>query len=285
MSAAPRILVAEGNTRARYQALGINGAVTSSQRYAGALAAAFPGVEVDIAHPADEVPRLAGGAAAYAGFVLGGSGLHVYDPSPEVVRQIDLTRTMLEAGVPMLGSCWGLQVAAVAAGGTVARNPRGREVGIARKIALTPAGRAHPLFAGKASVFDNVCIHFDEVTHLPPGAVVLASNAHSAVQAAAFRWGGGVFWGVQYHPEFDLCHMARLYVGYADAMVEQGFFASIEAVEAHAALLETVQANPARRDLAWLIGADDDVLDEAIRCREIQNWMERLVVPTMARRA
>ncbi len=39
------------------------------------------------------------------------------------------------------------QIAVAAAGGVCARNPRGREMGIARKIALTPEGRAHPMCA------------------------------------------------------------------------------------------------------------------------------------------
>ena len=58
-------------------------------------------------------------------------------------------------------------MAVVAAGGTVRANPRGREMGIARKIALTPEGRGHPLYAGKGSVFDAFISHVDEITHLP----------------------------------------------------------------------------------------------------------------------
>ena len=69
--------------------------------------------------------------------------------------------------------------------GAVRRIPRGREMGIARKIALTPEGRAHPLYIGKASVFDAFISHEDEITHLPPGAVNLASNAFTRVQAVS----------------------------------------------------------------------------------------------------
>src|SRR6266403_1796200 len=58
------------------------------------------------------------------------------------------------AKVPSFGSCWAAQMAVVAAGGMVRANPRGREMGIARKIALTPEGRGHPLYAGKGAVFD-----------------------------------------------------------------------------------------------------------------------------------
>ena len=56
---------------------------------------------------------------------------------------------------------------------------------IRRDIQLTPEGHGHPLYAGKPNVFDGYISHVDEVTHLPPGAVLLASNAYTRVQAAA----------------------------------------------------------------------------------------------------
>ena len=50
---------------------------------------------------------------------------------------------------PAFGSCWGLQIAAVAAEGDVQRNPLGREVGIARRILPTDPGRSHPMLEGR----------------------------------------------------------------------------------------------------------------------------------------
>jgi GMP synthase (glutamine-hydrolysing) len=47
----------------------------------------------------------------------------------------------VKTGVPVWGSCWGLQIATVALGGSVRRNPRGRELAIARAITVTEAGR------------------------------------------------------------------------------------------------------------------------------------------------
>ena len=44
----------------------------------------------------------------------------------------------------MFGSCWGLQVITAAAGGSVRKNPKGREIGFGRGIRLTEAGRKHP---------------------------------------------------------------------------------------------------------------------------------------------
>lgn len=93
----------------------------------------------------------------------------------------------MDAGLPQYGSCWAAQIAVAAAGGHCAKNPRGREMGIARKIALTPEGRAHPMFEGKPSVFDAFTSHNDEITHIAPGGLDLAGNDFTAVQAVAVR--------------------------------------------------------------------------------------------------
>ena len=64
----------------------------------------------------------------------------------------------------------------MAAGGT-ARNPKGREIGFGRGIRLTDAGRKHPMYVGKAEVFNAPTVHLDEVETLAPGTTVLATNA------------------------------------------------------------------------------------------------------------
>ena len=71
-----------------------------------------------------------------------------------------------------------------ALGGEVQLNPRGREIGIARNICPTDAGRQHAMFADKAGAFDAICVHEDEVAELPACGTLLASNAMSRVQAA-----------------------------------------------------------------------------------------------------
>ena len=122
-----------------------------------------------------------------AGVVITGSALHVYDRGPHVDPQIDLARSVFESSTPLFGSCWGLQVITTAAGGSVRRNPKGREIGFGRRIRLTEPGRGHPIFAGKDEVFDAVTIHLDEVETLAPNMHVLARNAFSAVQAAEVK--------------------------------------------------------------------------------------------------
>jgi len=221
-----RLLLMEGNTAAKCARAHELGVRTSSEIYIEAIAAHYPDIALDVLNGADESAVIPDGRswADYAGFVVTGSALHAYDPEFEVTNQIALLVEAAEAGLPIFGSCWGLQIAAVAAGGEVAFNPKGREVGFARKILLNAAGRAHPMFKGKALVFDAPCIHYDEVICLPESATLLASNAHSEIQAAVIPLGRSEVWAVQYHPEFDLRQLVQLYTLYAEDMVAQGFF-------------------------------------------------------------
>src|SRR5437763_3827402 len=184
----PRLLVVEGNT-AELRAKQVEaGGQVMSDGYADLLRHLLPEAVVDICYPADPGANLPiGGLDGYDGVAITGSALNVYDGGPAIAPQIELAREVLKARTPLFGSCWGLQVVTVAAGGVVRANPKGREIGIARAIRLTHAGVAHPMYQGKRDPFDAIAVHMDEVTELPPGATVLASNEFSTVQAAEIR--------------------------------------------------------------------------------------------------
>jgi len=275
-----RLLLMEGNTAAKCSLMHELGARTSSEIYIEAIAAHYPDIELEVLHGADEGVAMPNGRTwnDYAGFVITGSALHAYDPDFEVTNQIALLTEAAEAGLPIFGSCWGLQIAAMAAGGEVAFNSKGREVGFARKILLNEAGRAHPMFKGKAPVFDAACIHYDEVIRMPEGATLLASNAHSEIQAAVIPLGSSEVWAVQYHPEFDLRQLVQLYTLYAEDMVAQGFFADMAELVAYRDKLAALAANPADPGLAWQLGVDEDVLDDRTRRAEILAWIEAKVL-------
>src|SRR5581483_6641141 len=73
------------------------------------------------------------------------------------------------------------------AGGSVRKNPKGRELGFGRGIRLTEAGRKHPMYVGKMDVFNAPTVHLDEVETLAPGSTVLSTNAMSDVQAVEVK--------------------------------------------------------------------------------------------------
>jgi GMP synthase (glutamine-hydrolysing) len=259
---------------------------TSGETYMDTLRAIAPGALCDLVRLAEETADVPAGGAleGYDGVFLTGSPLHVYEDTPEVRRQLDFMRAVFASGTPAFGSCAGLQVAAVAAGGMVRENRRGHEVGIARRITPTEAGRAHGLLAGRPAAFDALSIHSDEVERLPDGAVLLASNGATAIQAAEIRHAGGIFWGVQYHPELPLEEIAAAVRRQAEDVIEQGLARDVADVATQAGLIEALGREPGRRDLLWRLGVDDEVADAGRRQTELRNAVEHLVKPTASGR-
>lgn len=276
-----RLLIADGNDReGRARHVAATGR-SSAESYAAVVAQMAPNSACTLINPADAGTVLPEGAglADFDGLILTGSALRIIDRTPAVARQLDLMRTALEAGLTVFGSCWGVQIAAVIAGGDAATNPRGPEYGFARRIVPTTRGRDHPLLAGRASAWDAPAIHLDAVLTPPPDSVVLADNALLAVQAIEIRYGPGLFWGTQYHPELDLDGLAAMLRLSAEAVVEAGLAPDVPAVEAYAldiAALHGTEGDAALRRRAWRHGLGPDVLDAGHRRREIANFLDRL---------
>ena len=243
-----------------------------------------PKATVDVVFVADVGASLPTGTGltSFDGIIWTGSDLTIYHLDDDrVTRQIELARAVYRAGVPSYGSCWGIQMAAVAAGGEVGKNPKGREWGIARRITLTDAGRRCDLLAGKPDRYDGFIMHLDEVTRLPEGAVLLAGNEHTRVQALEVRHEKGVFWATQYHPEYNLLEMARLVAARAEPLVAEGFFETVDAVHARARDMRTLYEQPNSTVLRRALAIGDDILTDQIREQELRNWIDRLVLPTM----
>jgi len=220
----------------------------------------------------------------YAGIIWTGCNLTIYDTAnPSVSSQIELARNAFEVGVPSYGSCWGIQMAAVAAGGEVEPNPKGREMGLARKIHQTHEAYNHPMFEGKPRVFEGFVSHDDMVTKIPPGGILLAGNNFANVQAIAVKHKNGTFWATQYHPEYDLHEMARLIVAREKKLIAAGFFRGHEDMMNLVDRMETLAKEPSRKDLRWQLAIDDDVLSDQIRQCEFVNWLNKLVLPTAGR--
>ncbi|MFC0408341.1 type 1 glutamine amidotransferase [Roseomonas elaeocarpi] len=281
-----RFLVAESELPEDREKRRRSAGQSSGESYVETLCSLVPDATCDQVKPAEEdSPRQdAAGIARYDAVFLCGSPLHVYERTPEVERQLDFMREVFRSGTPAFGSCAGLQVATVAAGGTVRSNAHGHEAGFARRIAPTEAGRTHPLLAGRPAAYDAPAIHGDEVEQLPEGATLLAGNAVTAIQAAEIRFDGGVFWGVQYHPELSLREIAQALRRQAETLMEDGLARTPDDVEAQARLIEALHREPERRDLAWRLGLDRQVTEARTRQTELRNFIDRLVRPTRRER-
>jgi GMP synthase (glutamine-hydrolysing) len=274
----PRILVIDGNeaaTRTKHVSVG---GTDSGDGYAATLKRLQKDLECDIVRPADQEPKLPDGVALkdYDGAVITGSALNIYSREAAVERQVDLAKAVFAAGVPCFGSCWGLQVGVTAAGGTVVRNPRGREFGFARRIMLTAQGRDHAMFQGKPEVFEACTVHVDTVDSLPPGATPLAHNDFG-LQAAEIKHKHGTFWGVQYHPEYSVAEIAAMARRYADMLVRDGLVKDRAELDALAGDLVELNEHPDDLRLTWRYGVGATVTDPALRLAELRNWLERQV--------
>lgn len=273
-----RCLVVEGNSAEGRAAYRIGFGRTAGESYAETLRWLAPDATCEILCAAD-----AGAEAApsdYDAVFITGSSLNLYDGGPEIARQVELARVLFRSGVPFFGSCWGLQVAAAASGGEVVRNPRGREVGVARGIWLTEAGRRHPMLTGRAPAYDALCTHLDIVT-LPPGGVILAANLMAPVQAAEIVHDGGTFWGVQYHPEYAFAEVAAICDRRAAALAREGFAQDEATVRAYVAALRSLDESPAA---GWRLGIGESLLTRQERTRELANFIAARVRPEAARR-
>ena len=281
---AATILVIDGNramTRAQQVAAGGQGTGEGYVQTLTSLAA----VRCDIVRPADGAVQFAPGVglASYDGAAITGSALNLYDGGPDIERQVELARGLFEAGVPLFGSCWGLQVAVTAAGGHVRRNPLGREFGFARRIELNEAGRRHPMFSGKPPVFEAITVHKDEVEGLPAGATVLARN-DMGVQALELRHGRGVCWAVQYHPEYTYNEIAATALRYGSTLIDEHLFADRAELEAFVAEMHALMRDPFDRRLVWKHGLGRAMQEETCKLAELRNWLHEQVLPHAQRR-
>jgi GMP synthase-like glutamine amidotransferase len=134
--------------------------------------------------------------ARYDVIVPLGARWPVYDPALNrswVGTEIAAVRNALDAGVAVLGVCFGGQLLAAALGGSVSRSPA-PELGWrdldTDDTALVPDG---PWFQW----------HFDRWT-LPPGATEIARNAQAS---QAFTLGRSL--ALQFHPELDSALLAQ----------------------------------------------------------------------------
>lgn len=275
-----RILVIDGNevaVRTRHMAVG---GTASGDGYAATLKRLQPDVQTDIVHPADEDPQLPEGVSLkdYHGAVITGSALNVYSRELAVQRQLDLVKAVFEAQVPTFGSCWGLQVGVTAAGGSVVRNPRGREFGFGRRIMLTAAGRDHAMFQGKPEVFEAPTVHIDTVESLPANSTPLAHN-DMGLQAAEIKLkNGGTFWGVQYHPEYSVGEIAAMARRYAETLIRDGLVKDQAELDQLSADLKALHDNPEDARLAWRFGVGPSVTDASLRLAELRNWLDKQVL-------
>lgn len=286
MTRGPAFLISESETRDARDRRRERTGRSSGEAFSDLLQEMVPDADCELVQSVETGPESQPrrNLSDYDAVFLSGSPMHVHQVTPPVQRQLDFMRATFASGTPSFGSCAGLQVAVAAAGGSVRENKRGHEVAFGRRILRTEAGRRHPLLADRPDVYDALSIHSDEVEALPPDAELLATNRVTTVQAAEIRYDGGIFWGVQYHPELPIEDIADAIRRQSADIIEQGLAESEADVETYAKAIDALSRAPERRDLAWRLALDEQVTDAKLRRTELRNFYQQLVEPTRHRR-
>ncbi|HEY9161503.1 MAG TPA: glutamine amidotransferase [Desulfomonilia bacterium] len=153
------------------------------------------------------------------GVVISGSRSHVTENLDWVNALAAWVHLIVDAGIPVLGICFGHQLLAYAFGGKVDFNGKGREIGTV-DINVNSSGKNDILFGSLPLRFPANVSHKQSVLTLPDGAVSLAYNGHDSNHA--FRI-GKCAWGLQFHPEFDQTVMRASILEQYDDLKKEGF--------------------------------------------------------------
>ena len=138
-------------------------------------------------------------AQNYRGIVLSGGPSSVYDegaPLPD--------RRLFEAGIPVLGICYGMQAMGYLMGGEVVPAER-REYGPADFLLTSQGGLLDQVKPGRDGHIRVWMSHGDTVMKPPPGFAALGSTENCPVAAMADP--ARKLFGVQFHPE--VAHTAQ----------------------------------------------------------------------------
>lgn len=197
-----------------------------------------PGHRFEVAHAylGQKLPR----AQDYDALIMTGSPLSVTDLAPWMLKTAEYLREAADAGMPVLGVCFGHQLLAHAYGGTVRKNANGREIGTIT-CALTDAGAKDPLFDGITPRFEVQATHEDIVDEWPDEVELLASNANTTNQA--FRVGRNVR-AVQFHPEIDAATMKALIEARTRSLEAEATAKGVDPKERVRSLYAGIRATP-----------------------------------------
>ena len=131
---------------------------------------------------------------AFDGCLITGSRASVYWDEPWIQDLKSYVSDVVDAGIPVLGVCFGHQLLADVLGGDV-ESMGEYEIGYRT---VTHDGE-NALLSGVDREFTVFTTHSDRVAEAPPGAAVFARNDYGI---HGFRRGSA--FGVQFHPEYDM---------------------------------------------------------------------------------
>jgi GMP synthase-like glutamine amidotransferase len=149
------------------------------------------------------------------GWIITGSRFGVYEDHPWIPPLEDFIRQSYQAGVPMVGVCFGHQIIAQALGGKVEKFSGGWSCGAVTYAAVEsdqascePAQMSQTLMAW----------HQDQVVSLPPAAEVIGRSDFCPYAMLAY---GDKALSIQPHPEFSTAFFRDLFEQYSDIFPDE----------------------------------------------------------------
>lgn len=141
--------------------------------------------------------------AGYKAVVVLGGPDSANDTTPKMTAELARIAEVIDAGIPFLGICLGLQTLVKAAGGAVVKNPV-KEIGFTDPdgepyiVELTPDGQADPLLRGLASPLRVFHLHGETVELKDEWMTLLGTGKHCKNQIVRV---GDKAYGLQCHFE------------------------------------------------------------------------------------
>ena len=257
-----KLLIVEGNTKEENSNFNKAGCVPQSENFKQHVKMFEPNCKINIVEPGDDsaISKIIASLKKYDGVILTGSTLRIDDFNSEIKKHINFVKTCFKNEKKIFAACWGLQIAATAAGGKCRVAPSGPHVGIAYDIELTDEGKKHKLYSSKPHKFTTPAFNYDEVEIPPNNAVVLASNKINKFEALHFTVGNSEIWGLQYHPEIPYDYMIKLIKHRSKKLIDNKSFKNETEINQHISLIEKAKVQ----------------LKDDIRLLELKNWLNYL---------
>ncbi len=170
-------------------------------------------------------------------YLITGSKAGVYDNLPWIAPLTDWIRRAFDAGIPMLGVCFGHQILAHSLGGHAEKSSKGWGVGNqTMQVEHWPDFLERPV-----EHYRLIYSHQDQVTRLPEMASRLAGN--DFCPNASWFIGQQVL-AFQGHPEFDAEYFQRLITRRVDSIGETRLQAALDGLR---------DSNDSERVIQWLL--------------------------------
>lgn len=210
----------------------------------------------------------------YAGIVILGGYMSVYETLPYLNEEQDLIRNANRLQVPLLGICLGSQLIAQALGGKVHKGER-KEIGWF-DVAINNEGK-NDIFKGIANENIKVFQWHGDIFRLPNSAILLAS---SNLYPQAFRLGNSI--GILFHLEVTSQMIHNWIQNYGHEMNEVGISTDVildgknSEFESLANSCKVVYANFSKMIAAYRAGKRNSVMnwyDHQNAVQKIVEWI------------